>query len=162
MNIMTYLFIFFAKVIENSIATLRLIVVSNGKKLLGAILNFIMSLAWVISTGLVVINIKEDPFKIVIFALGCFIGSYIGSYMEEKMALGSNMLFVITKPNYISIIKNKLEELKYTNYSLDNEEKSMLLIMVERKKRKEILNMIREVDKEAIIISEVARQLAFK
>ena len=56
---MTYLIIFLLKIVENTIATLRLIIVANGKKLLGAVLNFIMSIVWVISTSLVVQNFKN-------------------------------------------------------------------------------------------------------
>ena len=67
MNILIYIFIFLAKIIENAIATLRLIVVANGKKMLGAILNLVISIIWIISTGLVVVNFK-DPFKIIVFA----------------------------------------------------------------------------------------------
>ena len=53
---MTYLLIFIMKVIENALATLRVIIVSNGKKLIGAILSLLMSIIWVISTSLVVQN----------------------------------------------------------------------------------------------------------
>ena len=74
-----YSAIFIAKVIENALSTLRLIVVAKGKKVLGAILQFIIAFVWVITTGIVVTNVKDDPLKIVFFALGSLIGSYIGS-----------------------------------------------------------------------------------
>ena len=162
LNILIYLFIFFAKIIENALATFRLIIVANGKKLFGAFLNAIIAIIWIISTSLVIININKNPFKIIIFTIGSFIGSYIGSIMEEKLALGSNMLFIIAKKEYINKINNKLNKLKYITYNLTNENQSMILIMVERKKRTEILNIIRNIDNQAIIISEVARQLVFK
>ena len=44
MNIPLYSMIFISKVLENTFATLRLIVVANGKKLLGAILQLIVAL----------------------------------------------------------------------------------------------------------------------
>ena len=51
MNILVYLAIFGFKIIEDALATLRLIVVSNGKKKLGAILQFVVTLIWIILTG---------------------------------------------------------------------------------------------------------------
>ena len=48
---MVYLSIFIFKIIEDALATLRLIVVSNGKKVFGAILQFIVTLIWIILTG---------------------------------------------------------------------------------------------------------------
>ena len=147
---MIYLFIFICKILENSIATLRLIIVSNGKKIEGAILNFILSLIWIISTSLVVLN--NNIYKILVFAIGSFIGSYIGSILEEKIALGNNMLFVVSK-QYKKI--SKLENTYLIN-------KDILMIMVSRKKRKEIIDKILNIDNKAVIISESAKQLVFK
>ena len=147
---MVYLFIFICKILENSIGTLRLIIVSNGKKLEGAILNFILSIVWIISTSLVVLN--NNIYKILIFAIGSLIGSYMGSILEEKIALGNNMLFVISK-EYKNI--SKLENTYLIN-------KDILMIMVKRKKRKEIIDKILNIDNKAIIISESAKQLVFK
>lgn len=149
-NYMIYLFIFICKILENSIATLRLIIVSNGKKIEGAILNFILSFIWIISTSLVVLN--NNIYKILIFAIGSLIGSYIGSILEEKIALGNNMLFIISK-KYKKI--SKLENTYLIN-------KDILIIMVKRKKRKEIIDKILNIDNKAIIISESAKQLVFK
>ena len=157
---MIYLFILIAKILENAIATFRLIVVANGKKLMGAILNLVVAIIWVFSTGLVVTNILSDPFKVVAFALGSFIGSFVGSIIESKAAIGSNMLFTITK--HSNEIQTKLNELNLSSYCLNSNDDDILIIMVERKKRKDILDIIKKIDNDAIIISEVAKQLVFK
>ena len=153
---MIYFFIFSAKLLENAISTLRLIVVSSGKKLFGAILNLIVSIIWIFSTSLAIINIK-DTLNIIAFALGSFIGSYIGSIIEEKIAIGSNMLFIVTKKEII--IKEKIDELKYTSFIINDD---IILIMVDRKKRKNLLNIIRKIDPDSTIISDKAKQLIFK
>lgn len=162
MQILIYFLIFIAKVIENALSTLRLIVVANGKKMAGAVLNFIISLVWIISTGLVVVNIQKDPFKVFFFALGSFVGSYVGSLMEEKIAMGSNMLFAITKSPKTEKIQAELQKLNHTCYTLQSNEDDILLTMVSRKKRKEILTIMKKIDKDIIIISENARQLALE
>ena len=82
---MTYILIFLFKVIENTLSTLRIIVISKKRKLLGAILQGTISIIWIISTSMVVINIQKDPLKILSFTLGALIGSYIGSIVEEKL-----------------------------------------------------------------------------
>lgn len=153
---MIYFFIFSAKLLENAISTLRLIVVSSGKKLFGAILNLIVSIIWIFSTSLAIINIK-DILNIIAFALGSFIGSYIGSIIEEKIAIGSNMLFIVTKKEIT--IKEKLDKLKYTSFIINDD---IILIMVDRKKRKNLLNIIRKIDPDSTIISDKAKQLIFK
>ena len=156
-DIMVYFFIFISKIIENAISTLRLILVANGKKFLGAILNLIISLIWIISTSLVIIDIQNDYFKIVVFILGSFLGSYVGSLIEEKIAIGSNMLFLVSKKEIE--IKEQLDKLNYSCHIIND---NILIVMVNRNKRKDVLNIIRNIDNECIIISETARQLVFK
>lgn len=156
-DIMVYFFIFVSKIIENAISTLRLILVANGKKFLGAILNLIISLIWIISTSLVIIDIQNDYFKIVVFIFGSFIGSYVGSLIEEKIAIGSNMLFLVSKKEIE--IKKQLDKLNYSCHIINDD---ILIVMVNRNKRKDVLNIIRNIDNECIIISETARQLVFK
>ena len=65
-----YSAIFLSKIIENAVGTLRLIVVSNGKKKLGALLQGIVALVWIFGTGIVIVDIDKDIFKIVIFVIG--------------------------------------------------------------------------------------------
>jgi len=157
---MTYIFIFIAKVIENTLSTLRLIIVANGKKLFGAILNLLIAIAWVISTSLVVQNFK-DIFSIIYFSLGCFVGSYVGSLIEGKLGIGSNMLITIVNNNKGTEIQKELKKIDYPSYLLKGDN-DIILVLVKRKKRREILNIIYRIDNEAIVISEVAHQLVQK
>ena len=94
MNILIYCAIFIFKIIEDALATLRLIVVSNGKKKLGAILQFVVTLIWIILTGTVLIGMQKDIFKAIAFAFGSLFGSYLGSVLEERIALGTNVFMV--------------------------------------------------------------------
>ena len=83
MNIIIYILIFAFKITENTLSTIRIIAIAHRKKLLGAILQGTVSIIWIISTSLVVIDIK-NPIKIISFTLGAIIGSYLGSTIEEK------------------------------------------------------------------------------
>lgn len=158
---MTYLLIFIMKVIENALATLRVIIVSNGKKLIGAILSLLMSIIWVISTSLVVQNFT-NLFSIIAFSLGCFVGSYLGSLMEGKLAIGSNMLITIIKPNLGNIIQDELKNSNFKSYLLNGNSEDILLVLVKRKQRSKVLDIIYGLDDKAEIISEVAHKLVYK
>ena len=160
MNIILYLVIFLAKTIELALGTLRLIVVANGKKTLGAILQGIIAVVWIYITGIVVHNINKDPIKVIAFALGSLFGSYIGSLIEEKMAMGSNMLIAIVDKNLEQNITTHLRSENYTVTVLEGKgkekERSVLMIMVARKKRHRIVNIIKQIDFESLIIAENA------
>ncbi|MDD2181283.1 MAG: DUF5698 domain-containing protein [Bacilli bacterium] len=164
MNIGLYAIIFISKVIENSLGTLRLIVVANGKKGLGAFLQFIIAIVWVVVTGAVVTNITEDPLKIVFFALGSFVGSYAGSFIEEKMALGSNMLMAIVDEDYGKAVIKELRNNDFAVTVLQGEGKdkgrNILMIMVSRKKRHEVVHIINSIDNSSMIIAESAKTIS--
>lgn len=144
-----YLGIFLFKILEDALATLRLIVVNNGKKLLGAILQFIVTIVWVILTGYVLIDFMKDIYKIIAFSLGAFVGSYLGSFLEEKIALGTNC-FIIKINNYKKLIK-KLNN----NYILIND--NIVVFTSKRKNTYNIIKKIKKIDKDATIIIEKAK-----
>ena len=160
MNFITYILIFISKIIENALATLRLIVVASGKKILGAILQFCIALVWILVTGVVVTNIAKDPLKIVFFAFGSLVGSYIGSLIEEKLAMGYNLITCITDNNGNMLYKT-LERKGYNISKIkgekNNQKKDILLITVSRKKKHHVISIIKEFDKDATIISEMAK-----
>lgn len=160
MNIIIYVVIFLAKTIELALGTLRLIVVANGKKFIGAVLQGVAALVWVYVTGMVIVDITTDPIKIIVYALGSAFGSLVGSLLEEKMALGSNMLLAIIDKDLEEVITTTIRNENYAVTVLEGKgkekDRAILMIMVARKKRKKVTNIIKKIDSTAMIISETA------
>ena len=143
---MIYLAIFISKIIENALSTLCLILVSNGKKKLRALLQGVVTVVWLIVTGVVIIDIDKDIFKIIAFCFGSLVGSYIGSLIEEKIALGMVKL-TIESSHY----KEIYHQLKNCSMSLIN---NKIVIITKRRNIKRIVFTILTLDNESIIISE--------
>ena len=160
MNIFIYFLIFTFKVTENTLSTLRIIVVASGKKLLGSILQGVIALVWVFSTGLVVVDVLKDPFKIIAFTFGSLVGSYIGSFIEEKIAMGTNMIIAVVDKCFSVRIIRALKKQKYDviilNGKRKDELKNVLLVMVRRKKRYDVIKLIKNIDCCSTIIVENA------
>ena len=156
---MIYILIFISKVIENALSTLRLIVVANGKKKMGAILQGLITLVWIFSISITIVDINKDILKIVFFSLGSLVGSYLGSIIEEKVALGSNILICITKEIYENNIKDKLKNYQITTICEKDNTYSILLILLKRKEINKISRIIKKIDKKSILISEKAKAI---
>ncbi len=156
MNALIYFAIFIFKIIEDALATLRLIVVSNGKKKLGAVLQFIVTLIWIILTGTVLMGLQKDIFKAIAFALGALFGSYLGSVLEERIALGTNAFMVeVSCDNALRLTEQlEKENFQVSKIKSDNNEKTILMITGARKKTSKIVKIIRNVDNKAFILSE--------
>ncbi|MBP3461260.1 MAG: hypothetical protein J6K21_02475 [Bacilli bacterium] len=152
-----YFLIFISKVIELCLSTLRLIVVANGKKLFGAILQLIIALVWVLVTGIVVTNITSDPIKIIFFALGSLVGSYIGSILEEKIALGDILINCISSnENLNDYIKN----LGYNTNNIKSDNENIILFIIPRKNKKNVINKIKNFDNNCLILSEKVKNFS--
>ena len=88
------------------------------------------------------------------------LGSYVSSFIEEKMAMGSNMLIAIVDRNLAQTITTHLRNENYAVTVLEGKgkekDRSVLMIMVARKKRHKIVNIIKQIDFESLIIAENA------
>lgn len=143
---MIYLYIFISKILENTLATLRIIVVANGKKKLGALLQGMVATLWILVIGIIVTNINKDIFKIICFITGSIVGSYTGSVLEEKIALGN--ILIIIKSNNINIIKKHYKNEKIATFN------NYICFITKRRKIKKVIKEITNLDKECKIITE--------
>ena len=142
---MVYFLVFIFKIIEDALATLRLIVVSNGRKLLGSILQFICTIIWILLTGSVLVDFMKDFGKVIAFSFVSFFGSYLGCIIEEKIALGTNSFII----KYSSNMERLLNDYNHVFLSDD-----LIMITAPRKRAKDVIKKVKKYDKEAFIISE--------
>lgn len=85
-----------SRIIDVSLGTLRIILVSKGAKKLAPVLGFFEVLIWLIAIGQVMQNLT-NVYNYFAYALGFALGNYIGIIIEHKIALGMVVLRVITR-----------------------------------------------------------------
>lgn len=83
-----YLFIFFGKLFEVALASLRSQLIHKGQRLPGAIMALFEYTFWLCITASALTGFTNDPIKIIILIAAFSIGNVFGSVIEEKMALG--------------------------------------------------------------------------
>jgi len=88
--------IFLARIFDVSIATIRIIFVLSGKKVLAPLLGFFESLVWLMAIGQIIQNV-DNVFSYIAFAAGFACGTLVGILLEEKIALGNVVVRVITR-----------------------------------------------------------------
>ncbi|QWB95577.1 DUF2179 domain-containing protein [Mycoplasmatota bacterium] len=152
------LFIFFAKIIEVSIGTIRLIMVTKGYKKIGSGLAFIEVLLWVFVASVVIQGVTETPIKGVIYSIGFAVGVYIGSMIENRLAVGKVEIHVISsKPNGLKIVK-ALRDKGYGVTALDaygkDDARTLLLIYANRKNKEKLFKLVTDVDEKALIVAQ--------
>ncbi len=92
------LVIFLLRVVDVSIATVRIILVVRGPRWVAPIVGFFEVLIWVLAVGAAIQNLSS-PLHVVAYAGGYAVGTSVGLWVERKLALGIGVVRTISKGN---------------------------------------------------------------
>lgn len=138
------LFIFFARILDVSIGTLRIMFVSKGMRGKSTVLGFFEVLIWIAIVAQIFQNL-DNWMNYVAFAGGFAAGTYVGMFIEEKMKMGVQIFRIIVNKDSSSLI----EELKNADFrvtSLDGEGKhgpvKVIFTVAKRKRWQELSEIV--------------------
>lgn len=151
------LFILFAKIIEVSIATVRIILISKGYRKPGAFLAIFEIMLWVFIASKVILGITEYPVKGLVYAIGFASGVYIGSLLEDKLAVGKILINVIVDHESGKSITDFLRSSGYGVTVMDAQGKDsprmVMMVFANRKNKYTIIELIEKMDPKAFIVA---------
>lgn len=90
------LFIFFLRITDVSMGTVRVVLIVRNNKLLVPILGFFEVMVWVLAVGAVVQHLTS-PWHLLGYAGGFATGNLIGLVIEERLALGVSTVQTIVQ-----------------------------------------------------------------
>jgi uncharacterized protein YebE (UPF0316 family) len=148
--------IFFARILDVSIGTLRLIFVSKGYKFYAPMLGFFEVVIWLVAIGQIMQHL-DNFLCYLAYGLGFATGNYLGIYLDEKMSLGTVLIRVVPKKDTTNLI-NQLREQSFGASLVDIEgmtgKLKMIFAIVKRKDLKEVMNIIQEHNPQAFVTIE--------
>ncbi|HQC55071.1 MAG TPA: DUF5698 domain-containing protein [Clostridia bacterium] len=159
-HIGVYFIIFFGKIVENSMQTLRLVLLSRGQRTIGALVGFVEILLWVSITGSVLAGLSSAPLKAVVFAFAFAIGNYLGSYLEDLIALGLSTIQIIVKPEespeLVKVLRDNKLAVTITHGEGRDGAREILQIHLKRRRIRPTLALInKNVSNAVITVSDV-------
>jgi uncharacterized protein YebE (UPF0316 family) len=107
------LLIFFGRIIDVSIGTIKTIFISKGFRKIAPFLSFIEILVWLLVARQVLTDLS-NVVAYFAYAAGFATGTYVGMKIEEKLSVGKVILRIITGVEPQNLIK----ELKAEKYGL--------------------------------------------
>jgi uncharacterized protein YebE (UPF0316 family) len=138
------LLIFFSRLADVTLATLRHIFISKGLKKIVPVLGFFEVLIWLVAIRQVFNNLNNIACFLA-WAAGFSMGTYVGMLIEEKLALGMQIIRIITNADYAPLV----EDLKKNNhgYTLVDAEGSqgavkLIFLQIRRKNKTEVTGII--------------------
>lgn len=99
----TPVLIFFMRITDVSIGTLRIMMVAKGRKLIAPALGFVEILIWLYAISNIVQNADNVWFYLA-YGAGFAAGNYLGILVEERLAIGIGMVRVVTRQRATGLI----------------------------------------------------------
>ncbi len=151
--------IFLSRVIDVSMDTLRIVFISKGDKIIAPILGFFQVLIWIIAITQIMQNLNNWVCYLA-YAGGFAIGNYIGLIIEQKLAIGVQLIRVITHKDASPLI----EKLKSKGYKATSHEANgtiglvhIIYLLEKRSVIKKIIPLIKEYNPKAFFTIEDIR-----
>lgn len=148
--------IFFARICDVSIGTVRMIFVINGHRWLAACLGFFEVSIWALAVGGMVTHLTEWT-PIVAYAAGFATGTLVGMTIEDRIAVGYRTVRVINAEPSIHVSES-LREKGYRVTRVDARggrgPVELAFLVVRRRAMPDTLELINEIAPEAFISIE--------
>lgn len=143
--------IFFARILDVSIATVRTVYVLKGKTIIVAILAFLEITIWFL-VAREALNVEHMTIWVVLsYSGGYTTGTIVGTNITKKYVKGNLGIEVISS----KISTNDLQIIKDEGFGVSsinmNDNKIMLILQINKKRLEECKNLIYSLDKDAFI-----------
>lgn len=153
------LLIFLARIADVSLGTIRIIFVSKGMKNIAPIIGFFEILIWLLAISRIFQDL-DNWIAYLAYAGGFATGNYVGMLLEERLAIGHEMIRVITKTEAGELVA----ELKDSGFGVTSikamgveGEVGVVYIIVKRSMVKDVLEIINNYNPRALYTIESIR-----
>ena len=152
--------IFFVRILDVSMGTLRTVVTVKGKALYASMIGFFEMFIW-FSIVKEALNTNETSIWIAVaYSLGFATGTFIGSVLSKKFISGNLSVQIITDKAYPDMV-NTLRNEGYGVTVMDvegknkDQEKYMLFIEINNKSLNHLQHLVKKMDTNAFIVVKV-------
>lgn len=153
------LLIFAARILDVSLGTMRIIFVSRGNRLIAPVVGFFEVIIWLLAIGQIMHNITNWACYIA-YGGGFALGNYVGILIEERLAIGTLLVRVITTRDTCHIV----DCLQTGGYGVTSVEAQgvtgpvkIVLTVIKRKDLHDVVKSIHKCDPKAFLSVEEIR-----
>jgi uncharacterized protein YebE (UPF0316 family) len=139
------LFIFCLRICDVTLDTMRIIFMTKGFRNLAPIIGFFEVLIWIVAITRIMQNLNNWV-SYVAYAAGFATGNYVGMLLDEKLAIGHELIRVITKVDandLANALRNAGFGVTTVQASGMQGEVGILFIIVNRKNQKHAIRIIK-------------------
>ncbi|MBE3589016.1 MAG: DUF2179 domain-containing protein [Thermoanaerobacteraceae bacterium] len=158
-----YLFIFTARVVDMSLDVVRVLMLMRDKRLLAAMVGFVEVSVFILALNQVLAGGLTDPGKVIAYAGGFATGNYVGSIIENRLALGYLTLQLFPAPDRAARFIEIFSQAGFGVSSVCCQgrygERNILFVLLKRRDLQRALSLLDEVDPGTFFSVSDARQI---
>lgn len=155
------LIIFFARIADVSINTIRVIYMLGGRRILSSFLGFLEAFIWLIVISQILQHL-ENYISYLAYAGGFAAGIYVGMLIEEKIAFGNVIVRVITQKdasNLIASLRNNSFRVTTIDAEGNKGPVSVLFLIVARQQITRLTQIVEKNNPQAIFSIESVKSV---
>ncbi|HEY9488698.1 MAG TPA: DUF5698 domain-containing protein [Chryseosolibacter sp.] len=141
------LLIFFARILDVSINTVRIIYVLGGRKFTSTMLGFFEAFIWLMAIRQIFENL-DNWMCYVAYPAGFAAGIFVGMLIEEKIAYGKVIVRIITRKDILPMLEylNKRHH-RFTYVKAEGPDglENLVFTVLEREKLDQLLEKMKEI-----------------
>ena len=165
-DLFTYLLlpvlIFISRIMDVTIGTIRIVMVSKGQKFWAPFLGFFEILIWLLAISRIFENL-DNWLCYIAYAAGFATGNYIGLIIEERLAMGIVKIQIITRKSAYDLIEN----LKRAGYGITHHEAkggtenvSIIYSIIKRNEIQKVENIVKATNPKAFYSIEDVKSVS--
>ncbi len=158
------LLIILARIVDVSIGTFKTILLARGNKSIAPILGFFEVLVWLLAVTRIFEQL-DNWVCYIAYPLGFALGSYVGIRLEERLALGVQIIRIITRKDASELtqtLRNKGYGVTFIPAEGSTGRVGILYSIVKRKNIRDIIPIIQEHNPNAFYTIEDIRFVSQK
>lgn len=151
--------IFFGRIVDVALGTLRIIFVSKGEKNKAPLIGFVEVFIWVVVISQILVR-ANDMVSYLSYAAGYAAGNYIGLLIEDRIAYGIVLCRIYTQKNGKELVQilNKMDVgATMTHGTGSTNEVDIIETVVGRKEFKKLVNTLNDFDNNIFYVVEDVR-----
>jgi uncharacterized protein YebE (UPF0316 family) len=145
------LLIFLSRILDVSIGTVRIVMLSKGQKVLAPILGFFEVFIWLLAISRIFENM-DNWVCFISYAAGFAMGNYVGLKIEERLAVGIVRIQIVTRKEastLIAVLKESGYGITHLKAQGGSENVSIIYTVLKRTDVPMVENIIREFNPNA-------------
>jgi uncharacterized protein YebE (UPF0316 family) len=141
------------RLVDVSLGTVRIILLSRRYRLLPAMIGFVEVFTWLVAATIVFSNLNSPP-RMLAYASGFALGTYLGTLLESRLAVGNTMMRVVS-PIGSPKVEGPLRAAGFAVTAVNGDgrdgEVVLAFTIIPRRRIKEALAIVHDLDPAAFV-----------